>query len=73
MMRFFQRLGKSLMLPVACLPIGGILMGIGYWIDPTGWGANSLLAPLLIKGGGSLILHPAILFAPGGDIGLAQE
>ena len=33
MMRFFQRLGKSLMLPVACLPIGGLLMGIGYWID----------------------------------------
>ena len=28
MMRFLQRLGKSLMLPVACLPIGGVLMGI---------------------------------------------
>lgn len=46
MMRFLQRLGKSLMLPVACLPIGGILMGIGYWIDPAGWGANSMLALL---------------------------
>lgn len=30
MMKFFQKLGKSLMLPVACLPVCGILMGIGY-------------------------------------------
>ena len=30
MMKFFQRLGKALMLPVACLPVCGILMGIGY-------------------------------------------
>ena len=29
MMKFFQRLGKALMLPVACLPVCGILMGIG--------------------------------------------
>ena len=28
MMKYFQRLGKSLMLPVACLPVCGILMGI---------------------------------------------
>lgn len=34
MMRFLQRLGKSLMLPVACLPIGGILMGIGLLDRP---------------------------------------
>ena len=43
MMKFFQKLGKSLMLPVACLPVCGILMGIGYALkgdssaaDPTG-------------------------------------
>ncbi len=36
MMKFFQRLGKSLMLPVACLPVASILMGIGYAIDPVG-------------------------------------
>ena len=41
MMKFLQRLGKSLMLPVACLPVAGILVGIGYWIDPSGWGAGS--------------------------------
>ena len=34
MMKFFQKLGKSLMLPVACLPVCGILMGIGYILAP---------------------------------------
>lgn len=29
-MKFLQRLGKSLMLPVACLPAASILMGIGW-------------------------------------------
>ena len=27
-MKFLQKLGKALMLPVACLPICGILMGL---------------------------------------------
>ncbi|RHR11405.1 PTS glucose transporter subunit IIBC [Pseudoflavonifractor sp. AF19-9AC] len=72
-MRFFQRLGKSLMLPVACLPIGGILMGIGYWIDPAGWGANNLAALLLIKAGGILIDNMAILFALGVAIGMSKD
>ncbi len=73
MMRFFQRLGKSLMLPVACLPVGGILMGIGYWIDPSGWGSNNLLALLLIKAGGILIDNMAILFALGVAIGMSKD
>ena len=73
MMRFLQRLGKSLMLPVACLPIGGLLMGIGYWIDPSGWGANNLLALLLIKSGGILIDNMAILFALGIAIGMSKD
>ena len=30
MIKYLQRLGKSLMLPVAALPVAGILMGIGY-------------------------------------------
>ena len=47
MMRYLQRLGKSLMLPVACLPVAAILQGLGYWLDPTGWGANSAIAAFL--------------------------
>jgi PTS system N-acetylglucosamine-specific IIC component len=61
------------MLPVACLPVAGILMGIGYWIDPTGWGANNLLALLLIKAGSILIDNMAVLFAVGVAIGMSQD
>lgn len=42
-MKFVQKLGKALMLPVACLPICGILMGLGYAMCPiyyAGWRCN---------------------------------
>ena len=73
MMKYLQRLGKSLMLPVACLPVAGILMGIGYWIDPSGWGANNVAAAFLIKAGGSLIDNMALLFAIGVAVGMAID
>ena len=37
MMKYLQKLGKALMLPVAVLPICGILMGIGYAWLPLLW------------------------------------
>lgn len=73
MMKYLQKLGKSLMLPVACLPVAGILMGIGYWIDPTGWGANSIIAAFLIKAGSVLIDNMALLFAIGVSVGMAND
>ncbi|HHU72051.1 MAG TPA: PTS transporter subunit EIIC, partial [Clostridiales bacterium] len=73
MMKYLQRLGKSLMLPVACLPVAGILMGIGYWIDPSGWGANNVVSAFLIKAGGSIIDNMAILFAIGVAVGMAKD
>jgi len=73
MMKYLQRLGKSLMLPVACLPVAGILMGIGYWIDPKGWGANNVAAAFLVKAGGSLIDNMALLFAIGVAVGMAID
>ena len=73
MMKYLQKLGKSLMLPVACLPAAGILMGIGYWIDPTGWGANSAVAAFLIKAGGAIIDNMAVLFAIGVGVGMADD
>ena len=73
MMKYLQKLGKSLMLPVAVLPAAGILMGIGYWIDPTGWGANSAIAAFLIKAGGAIIDNMAILFAIGVAVGMADD
>jgi N-acetylglucosamine PTS system EIICBA or EIICB component len=73
MMKYLQRLGKSLMLPVATLPVASILMGIGYWIDPTGWGANNVASAFLIKAGGALIDNMAILFAIGVGVGMSDD
>ena len=61
------------MLPVAVLPVCSILMGIGYWIDPTGWGANSAIAAFLIKAGGSIIDNMGILFAIGVGVGMSED
>ncbi len=72
-MSYFQRLGKSLMLPVAVLPVASILMGIGYWIDPAGWGTNSALAAFLIKAGASIIDNIPILFAVGISLGMTKS
>ncbi len=72
-MKYLQRLGKSLMLPVACLPVAAILQGIGYWLDPSGWGANSVVAAFLLKAGGVLIDQMAILFAIGVAVGMSDD
>lgn len=76
MMKFFQRLGKSLMLPVACLPAAGILMGIGYWIDPnvmSGLGTPSAISMFLVKAGGALVDNMGILFAIGVAVGMSKD
>lgn len=72
-MKQLRRLGSALMLPVAVLPAAGVLMGIGYWIDPSGWGANNAFAALLIKSGSSIIDHLPILFAVGIAYGLSKD
>lgn len=73
MFSYLQKIGKALMVPVAVLPAAAILMGIGYWIDPTGWGGNSQLAALLIKAGAAIIDNMAILFAIGVAYGLSKD
>lgn len=73
MFKYLQKIGKALMVPVAVLPAAAILMGIGYWIDPTGWGANSQLAAFLIKAGAAIIDNMAILFAVGVAFGLSKD
>jgi len=72
-MKFLQKLGKSLMLPVACLPVAAVMMGIGYWIDPSGWGANNIAAAFLLKAGGAIIDNMAILFAIGVGVGMSKD
>lgn len=75
-MKYLQRLGKSLMLPVACLPVAAILMGIGYWIDPnvmSGLGDPLTVSSILVKAGGALIDNMAILFAIGVGVGMSDD
>ena len=80
MMKYLQKLGKALMLPVAALPVCGILMGIGYAFAPAVMGAEGAtsgfaytLGFLLIKAGGALIDNMAWLFAIGAAVGLADN
>ncbi len=80
MMKKLQKLGSSLMLPVAVLPLCGILMGLGYALAPAAMGAAGdttgfpyALGLLLIKAGGALIDNMSVLFAVGVAVGLAKE
>ncbi|WP_028855252.1 N-acetylglucosamine-specific PTS transporter subunit IIBC [Psychrilyobacter atlanticus] len=73
MFKFLQKIGKAIMVPVAVLPAAAILMGIGYWIDPSGWGANSATAAILIKAGASIIDNIPILFAVGIAYGMSKD
>ena len=72
-MEKLQKLGRALMVPVAVLPAAAILMGIGYWIDPSGWGANSSIAALMIKAGASIIDNMPILFAIRVAYGMSKD
>ncbi|PSU33868.1 N-acetylglucosamine-specific PTS transporter subunit IIBC [Photobacterium lutimaris] len=70
---YLQKVGKALMVPVATLPAAAILMGIGYWMDPVGWGSESVVAALLIKSGAAIIDNMAVLFAIGVTFGLSRD
>lgn len=84
-MKFLQKLGKSLMLPVACLPICAIFMGIGYLLCPVNVqnaiasgsiqveGFCTVVGFYMVKAGGALISNIAILFAIGVGVGMSDE
>ena len=61
------------MLPVAVLPVASILMGIGYWIDPAGWGGGSPVAAFLISAGAAIIENMSVLFAVGVALGMSKD
>ena len=78
-MKFLQKLGKALMLPVACLPICGLLMGVGYLLCPATMqggditGVVPLIGLFLVKAGGALIDNMALLFAIGVGVGMSDD
>ena len=79
MMKYLHKLGKALMLPVACLPICGILMGIGYLMCPATMqggdisGVIPMIGFFLVKAGGALIDNMALLFVIGVGVGMADD
>ncbi|MBR6666981.1 MAG: PTS transporter subunit EIIC, partial [Clostridia bacterium] len=87
MMKKLQKLGSALMLPVAVLPIAGILMGLGYVLCPAfmmgaEWAASlghatsgvaHTIGWLMITAGNALIGAMAELFVLGVSIGLAKD
>lgn len=74
MFAFMQQIGKSLMLPVAVLPVAGLLLGIGSglltaeitWIPP--------LIPQVMSQSGSVIFdNLPLIFAIGTTLGLTDN
>ena len=78
-MKFLQRIGKSLMLPVAVLPICGILMGIGYLLCPASMQGNEITGVIPIigfvleKAGGAIIDNMVWLFVIGVSVGMSDD
>lgn len=70
---YLQKVGRALMVPVAMLPAAAILMGVGYWIDPVGWGGSNALAAFFIKSGSAIIDNMSVLFAIGVAYGMSKD
>lgn len=81
MMKWLQKLGKSLMLPVAVLPVAGILSGIGYWLCPAVMQGGAITGVIPTIGyfltqaalaliDGTII---ALLFAVGVAVGMSDD
>lgn len=60
-----QRLGKSLMLPIAVLPAAGLLLRLGA--------ADVLNIPVMSKAGGAVFDNLAVIFAVGIALGFAKD
>lgn len=59
------------MLPVACLPVASILIGLGYWI--LSLAPEAAVANFLIQAGLAIINNIPLLFAVGIGIGMSKD
>ncbi|AIQ52598.1 N-acetylglucosamine-specific PTS transporter subunit IIBC [Paenibacillus sp. FSL R7-0331] len=81
MLAFLQKLGKSLMLPVATMPAAAILQGFGlidyekdlHLGNAVGGFLNQYVAPFLNAGAGAIFGNLALIFAIGVAIGFAGD
>lgn len=69
-----QKFGRSLMLPIAALPVAGLMLRLGQpdmlGKDGLGWGA---VADVIAAGGDALFKNLPLLFAVGVAIGMAKK
>lgn len=74
---FLQQIGKSLMLPVAVLPVAGLLLGIGSGLLNSGWFDPSspwILIPQIMAQSGNVIFdNMPLIFAVGTALGLTDN
>src|SRR5450432_2875202 len=61
----FQRLGRALMLPIAVLPVAGLLLRLGQ--------PDLLGIPVLAAAGDAIFANLGLMFAIGVAVGLARE
>lgn len=71
MKAYMQRMGRSLMLPVAVLPAASLLVGIANWI--VGMGVSNAGTTLLMNAGLAILNHLALLFAVGLALGMSKD
>lgn len=74
---FLQRIGRSLMLPIAVLPAAGLLLRFGALLsDPKYFADGTIIfriGEILAKGGGAIFDNLPILFAVGVALGLTEN
>lgn len=81
MLAFLQKIGKSLMLPVATLPAAALLLRFGaidyikefHLGNTVGGFLNHYIAPFLLAGGGAIFDNLALIFAIAVAIGFAGD
>lgn len=71
MKAYMQRMGRSLMLPVAVLPAASLLVGIANWI--VGMGVSNAGTTFLMNAGLAILNHLALLFAVGLALGMSKD
>lgn len=69
--KYIQRMGRSLMLPVACLPAAALFVGIGNWI--ASFTGGDVVSTFLTTAGGTVLNNLGILFAIGLAFGMAED
>lgn len=71
MKAYMQRMGRSLMLPVAVLPAASLLVGIANWI--VGTIGPSAATTFLMNSGLAILNNLALLFAVGLALGMSKD